>query len=529
MADDNGKAARDRRAGILLHPTSLPGRGEVGDIGPAAHRWLDWLAEARCGLWQFLPLGPTGYADSPYQSFSAFASNPLLISLEGLLEAGYLSQASLPEPAPPSERVNFGRVYTRKRPLLAEAARNLLSDPPDDYEEYCRSSSAWLDEFALFMALKDSHQGAPWWEWESGLSLRSHDELQRARARLTAEMDNVRAQQYLFERQWAGVRQAAAERDILLVGDMPIFVALDSVDVWANPELFLLDQDRVPLAVAGVPPDYFSSTGQLWGNPIYDWERMKANGYRWWKARLERLLTMVDTIRLDHFRGFEAYWKIPAGAQTAVSGRWEPGPAEDLFQTLRDDLGELPIIAEDLGVITPAVTRLRERFGLPGMKVLQFAFDGGSDNVYLPHNYTSDMVAYTGTHDNDTVRGWFEAASPTERNYARRYSLAYDRGVPWAMIRLVWSSVADWSVAPLQDLLELGSQARMNEPGTERGNWVWRAMEGQYGQGLAARIRELNLIYGRASSPQAQAVADRESGEVSIDDSAGPEDAGGTA
>lgn len=329
--------------------------------------------------------------------------------------------------------------------------------------------------------------------------MRRREAIVTASSQLADQVAATKAQQYIFERQWKELREAASRRDILLVGDMPIFVALDSADVWANRELFLLEGDGSPQAVAGVPPDYFSSTGQLWGNPLYDWKRMRANGYRWWVSRVKRMLDLVDYIRLDHFRGFEAFWRVPARAETAESGSWERGPGDDLFRALVDELGELPIIAEDLGVITPAVTELREQFGLPGMKVLQFAFDGGSDNVHLPHNYSPDSVAYTGTHDNDTLRGWFDSASSMERNYASRYSRADAKDIAWEMIALAWASVARWAIAPLQDLLELDTRARMNVPGTTSGNWVWRAREGQYGAGLAARIREMNLMYGRAS------------------------------
>lgn len=488
-----------RRAGILLHPTSLPGPPLIGDVGPAAHRWLEWLAEARCGIWQFLPLGPTGFADSPYQSFSAFANNPLLINLESLVGAGYLAEGDLPGPAGPDGQVDFGTVYREKVPALDTASRGLLAKAPDGYQKFCETSAEWLDVFALFMALKDVHDGAPWWEWEPGVRMRRREAIVTASSQLADQVAATKAQQYIFERQWKELREAASRRDILLVGDMPIFVALDSADVWANRELFLLEGDGSPQAVAGVPPDYFSSTGQLWGNPLYDWKRMRANGYRWWVSRVKRMLDLVDYIRLDHFRGFEAFWRVPARAETAESGSWERGPGDDLFRALVDELGELPIIAEDLGVITPAVTELREQFGLPGMKVLQFAFDGGSDNVHLPHNYSPDSVAYTGTHDNDTLRGWFDSASSMERNYASRYSRADAKDIAWEMIALAWASVARWAIAPLQDLLELDTRARMNVPGTTSGNWVWRAREGQYGAGLAARIREMNLMYGRAS------------------------------
>lgn len=473
----------------------------MGDLGAPVIAWLDWLASARCGLWQFLPLGPTGFADSPYQSFSAFASNPLLVNLELLAADGYLKNGELPEPEPPSNSVDYQRAHDVKMPLLAAAADRLLDRPSEEFGQFREENHEWLEEYALFMALKERHQLRPWWEWDPGLRLRAPDEIRQARSNLRNEIARIQAQQFFFYGQWAAVKQAAAERDVLLVGDMPIFVALDSADVWANRGLFQLNEAGLPVAVAGVPPDYFSSSGQLWGNPLYDWERMHSNRYRWWKRRLVHLLSMVDFVRLDHFRGFEAYWRVPAGAQTAVAGKWEPGPGADLFEALQSELGELPIVAEDLGVITRAVDELRERFGLPGMKVLQFAFDGEADNTYLPHNYTRDMVAYTGTHDNDTLRGWFDSASPPEVNYARRYSDSYDRGIVWALLRLVWGSVANWAICPLQDLLELGSQARMNTPGTARGNWIWRASPGSYGQGLAARMRELNLIYGRPSSP----------------------------
>jgi 4-alpha-glucanotransferase len=492
-----------RFGGLLLHPTSLPGEDGIGDLGPAARRWIEWLAGAGCTLWQILPLGPTGFGDSPYQSFSAFAGNPLLISLPALADQGLLTpEEVLARPSFSPERVAFGQVFAHKERLLSLAAERFAAGEPRDwrpaYDAFCQENAYWLDDFALFMALKRQHRGAPWTEWPEPLAAREPRALTAAAADLAPEVDAQRFCQFVFFRQWTAVREAARAAGVTIIGDMPIYVAHDSADVWARHELFDLEPDGRPRVVAGVPPDFFSATGQLWGNPLYRWDGLRESGYAWWVERFRQALEMVDLVRLDHFRGFEAYWEVPAEAPTAEPGRWVPGPGADFLRSLRTALGRLPIIAEDLGVITPEVVALRDDFELPGMKVLQFAFSGDPLDEYLPHNFPARCVVYTGTHDNDTSRGWYEQAPEAERGFVRRY-LASDGGdIAWDLIRAAWSSVAERAIAPLQDALGLGSEARMNTPGRPEGNWTWRVREAQLTPELAERLAELNFLYGRA-------------------------------
>jgi 4-alpha-glucanotransferase len=504
----------DRRAGgILLHPTSLPGPFGIGDLGPAAEAWVDWLADAGCRLWQVLPLGPTGYGDSPYQSLSTFAGNPLLVSPDRMIEDGLLSAADLePLPSSPSDRVEFSAVIEYKRRLLQLASTRLASRKSNfrqAFDDFCNQHAEWLDEYALFMALKREHHGVAWNRWPVELSSRDPSALRQARARLAEDMQFHRLAQYLFYREWEAIRSRAHSRDIQVIGDVPIFVAHDSADVWTHPELFALDCRGEAEAVAGVPPDYFSPTGQRWGNPVYRWEAMAKDGYAWWIRRMRSVLAMVDVVRLDHFRGFEAYWRIPAEAPTAETGEWVAGPGAGLLQALRQALGGLPLIAEDLGVITPEVEALRDGFKLPGMKVLQFAFDGDPDNPFLPHNFNVGSVVYTGTHDNDTTMGWYESASQEERDFSRRYLAREGTDFAWDLIRSAWSSVADWAITPTQDLLSLGTQARMNYPSRAEGNWSWRLLSEQLTPALAERIREMNVLYGRSA---AAIAADAETG-----------------
>jgi 4-alpha-glucanotransferase len=455
-------------------------------------------------VWQVLPLGPTGYGDSPYQSFSAFAGNHLLISLDllaadGLLEASDLASA----PTFPENRVEFGEVISFREEMLRRAAARYQAgaapDLAEGYAAFVRENSGWLDDYALFMALKAEHGGASWVTWEAAIRRREPTALEAARGRLAQSVDDHRLRQFLFFRQWASVRREALDRDITLVGDIPIFVAHDSADVWCAPDLFFLDETGQPLVVAGVPPDYFSPTGQLWGNPLYRWDRMKASGYDWWIRRFRVVLGMVDFVRLDHFRGFEAYWEVPGDAETAEHGRWVRGPGADFLESVKRALGALPIIAEDLGKITPEVVALRDRFELPGMRILQFAFEGTPDHEFLPHNYPSQCVVYTGTHDNDTALGWYQSTGEEHRDFCRRYLAASGEDISWDLIRAAWASVAAWAIVPLQDVLGLGPEARMNFPSRAEGNWAWRFPPGGLTPELAARLRELTFLYGRLS------------------------------
>jgi len=484
----------------LLHPTSLPGPYGIGDLGPAALHWVDALVRANQKWWQVLPLGPTGYGDSPYQCFSAFAGNPYLVSLELLLRDGLLQQGEIGDVRFPGERVDFGPVIQFKTRILQQSWANFQAGRANhlraEFGSFCQRCTGWLDDYALFMALKDAHGGASWLEWPTELVRREPGQLTAARRDLSDGISRHQFAQFLFFRQWKALKQHANGRGIKLVGDAPIFVSSDSADVWAHPDLFYLDERRRPTVVAGVPPDYFSATGQLWGNPLYDWEALAKTGYAWWVARMRATLELVDVVRLDHFRGFEGYWEVPAGMPTAEKGRWRPGPRDALFETLRRQLGGLPLIAEDLGLITPEVEALRERLRLPGMRVLQFAFSG-PDNRYLPHHLEPNTIVYTGTHDNDTTLGWFRAMPEEERNFLRRYAPWIERDPSWEMIRLAWSSIADYVIAPLQDVLALGTEARMNLPGRAAGNWGWRFTADQLHDGILDRLRDMTELYSR--------------------------------
>ncbi len=492
----------ERSSGILLHPTSLPGTYGIGDIGPSAHRWLDFLNRSGCELWQVLPLGPTGYGDSPYQCFSAFAGNPYLISPEALVEDGLLSEKSIDaHPSFPADRVDFGEVITWKLGLLDEAFQNFTrstsSKIKDKFGEFQAEQAAWLDDFALFMAIKEYQGGGPWSDWPTPLRSRDPEALEKARQTLEVPIRKQMFRQFLFFRQWEALRAQAHQLGIQIIGDIPIFVAHDSVDVWAHSELFFMDDTGKPTVVAGVPPDYFSPTGQLWGNPLYRWDKHASTGYEWWLARFKAVLQTVDIVRLDHFRGFAGYWEVPAGKPTAEIGRWVPGPGKPFLKAIRDGLGDLPIIAEDLGVITPDVVEMRQDFNLPGMKILQFAFSDTPDEPFLPHNYPKHCVAYTGTHDNDTVLGWFETAPAKEQDFCLNYLRSDKDDLPWIMVRAIWGSVATFSLAPLQDLLGLGTEARMNFPGRPAGNWSWRVGEDVLSDEFCQNLWEINYLYGR--------------------------------
>jgi len=483
-----------RGAGILLHPTSLSGPGGVGELGGEAVGFVEFLREAGQRSWQVLPLNPPDAGGSPYSSDSAFAGSPLLVSTQRLVERGLLG----PEDTPPvepgaAEEADYGAESARKERLLREAySRSRMGK---EFERFREEHRDWLPDYALYRALKERY-GGPWNRWPGGLARREEGALEEARRVLAAEVGFHEFAQYLFDEQWGEVRHAARRAGVEIVGDAPIFVSHDSADVWANQELFHLDGRGEPSVVAGVPPDYFSETGQLWGNPLYDWDRMAEEGYEWWVRRVRRSLELYDAVRLDHFRGFAAHWEIPAGAASAKAGRWVEGPGRELFETLRERLGELPIIAEDLGEITVEVEALRDGLGLPGMKVLQFAFSG-PDNHFLPHNYAHDnWVVYTGTHDNDTTAGWWRSAPPEERDFARRYLGQEYAGVE-DFVRLAYASTARRAVIPMQDHLGLGSEARTNTPGTTEGNWSWRLTGGELTPELASRIREMTRTYGR--------------------------------
>jgi 4-alpha-glucanotransferase len=494
-----------RSSGILMHPTSLPGPYGIGDIGSQAHRWVEFLSTAGCGLWQVLPLGPTGYADSPYQCFSSFAGNPMLIGLGALLKEDLLHPDDLFDHPPFSEgRVDFGELIPWKNGVLDRSfiryQHTHSAKLAAEMEEFRTEQAAWLENFAIFMALKEAHGGAPWPTWEKPLRDRQVEALSSACKQLEVAIQRQIYRQFLFYRQWAQLRMLAHEKNIQIIGDIPIFVAHDSADVWSNPDLFFLDESGMPSVVAGVPPDYFSPTGQLWGNPLYRWKVHASTGYSWWLERIRKTLRMVDIVRIDHFRGFAGYWEIPGTAKTAEIGRWVPGPGKDFFHSIRQSLGDLPIIAEDLGVITPDVVELRETFNLPGMKIFQFAFDNNPDDPFLPHNYPENCVVYTGTHDNDTVRGWYQRVPEKEKAFYRQYLDRDGSQVNWDMIRGVWSSVAIFGLAPMQDFLNLDNKARMNYPGNPSGNWMWRMTDQAQSPELQAKIKELNYLYSRLNT-----------------------------
>jgi 4-alpha-glucanotransferase len=491
-----------RASGILMHPSSLPGRFGVGDLGPGAIRTLDFLHRARQRMWQVLPLGPTGYGASPYALLSAFAGNPLLISPERLLEDDLLATADLEDaPLGPEDRVDYGAVVPWKERLLrasyARYERIASAALRAEFAAFCAAQADWLDEYALFMALKDKHDGAAWTRWTAPYARRDPDALTAARVELVDEIGLHRYTQFLFYRQWAALRKEARKRGVSIIGDLAIFVAHDSADVWANQRYFKLDQRGEPLVVAGVPPDYFSPTGQRWGNPIYRWDALAADGYAWWIARAGHALELADIVRLDHFRGFEAYWEIPGDKPTAEGGRWVEGPGAELFVAIQNALGETPFIAEDLGVITPAVDALRERFGFPGMRVMQFGFDAGAKSQHLPHHASANSALYTGTHDNDTSAGWFATLKASRRAYTLRYLNTNATHVPIAMIRAAQASVARLVIAPLQDVLGLGSEARMNFPSHTDGNWEWRCPERLLTNEVADQLAQFATLYDR--------------------------------
>lgn len=492
-----------RTSGILLHPTSFPGPHGIGDLGIQARQFIDFLAQSGQQLWQILPLGPTGFGNSPYMCFSAMAGNSLLISLDDLVEQGFLNASDLqgcPDFDP--DFVEFDQVADWKTTLLQKASRgfkeNASSAVRSQFDVFCQAKAHWLEDYALFMALLDAQPGDIWSEWPIDLRDRHPDALANARLELAEQIGDQKFLQFEFFRQWKALKAYANANDIQVFGDIPIYVSHNSADVWANPHLFQLDEEKEPIFVAGVPPDYFAETGQRWGNPLYDWEALEKTDFAWWITRFRECLDLVDLIRLDHFRAFDTYWSIPAEEETAVKGEWIEGPRDKIFIAVRDALGSLPIIAEDLGDIGPSVLELRDQFEFPGMKILQFAFGSDAHNPFLPFKVTPNSVIYTGTHDNDTTIGWHDTASDYERDRFHQY-LGYSGhdGVSWDMIRLAMSSVANQAIVPLQDVCCLGTNARMNMPGTSEGNWRWRyraeALRAEYGD----RLRDMALIYGR--------------------------------
>lgn len=488
-----------RESGILMHITSLPGPYGVGTMGKQAFAFVDFLREAGQRYWQILPLNPTGYGDSPYQSCSAYAGNHYLIDLDQLIKQGLLQwdEVAHIDWGWQADRVDFGIQYNNRLRVLRLAYGRFRGG--DDFERFCQENSAWLPDFALFMALKEKLQGQPWYAWEDGLKFRRPEALEAARAELHDDIRFYGFVQYLFFCQWNALRSYAHANGVRIIGDVPIYVPYDSADVWSAPQWFQLDESLTPTAVAGCPPDAFSEDGQLWGNPLYRWDALKQDGYKWWMDRLAAAGKLYDVVRLDHFRGFEAYWSVPYGDTTARNGQWLKGPGLNFMNTVKEQLPQINMIAEDLGFLTQEVLDLRDQSGFPGMKILEFAFDSREPSEYLPHTYTNNSVCYTGTHDNMTMRQWFETASADAVAYATEYMrLSEYEGMVWGVIRTAFSSVSDLCVIQMQDLLNLGGEARMNFPGTmTSANWTWRAWDGFTGNGLAQRIYNLTKLYGR--------------------------------
>jgi 4-alpha-glucanotransferase len=489
-----------RASGILLHPTSLPGPHGSGDFGLAAYHFIDWLVTAGQKLWQILPLGSIGPGNSPYMSTSAFAGNPLFIDLQDLANRGWLDTVDLNRTDFPTSHVDYGVVIPFRMRLLHRASRRFFDSRNKDHEDFdafCAQQKAWLEDYALFMALSQHHVHKEWCDWEPALARREPAALQAARRQLTEEIQFWKFAQWGFFRQWSALKQYANEQGVKIIGDIPIFIAYHSADVWTHQQLFYLDENLRPSVVAGVPPDFFSETGQLWGNPLYRWEAHDKEGYAWWIERMRAVTQLTDIVRIDHFRGFAGYWEIPAKDTTAMNGRWLPGPGDKLFDAIKKALGRLPIIAEDLGVITPDVVALRDKFELPGMRILQFAFPGDATNNFLPHNYVHNTVVYTGTHDNDTSRGWFQFATDRERAFVQKYLKTDGREIHWDLIHAASESVADLALYPFQDILGLGAEARMNMPGKAEGYWEWRFQWTEVADWHAARLREVSAVHGR--------------------------------
>ena len=510
--------SQNRMSGVLLHVTSLPSYGGVGDFGPAAYEFVDFLAAAKQRLWQVLPLSPTGYGSSPYSALSAFAGNPVLISLERLVQDGWISAEKIEGLPGHDGPADFGAAAARKIPLIEEAAANFLDGASDEarvrFQNFCQTNMSWLPDYAMFNVLRRRFGQVSWIDWPAEYAQRKHDALTAALTEYGRELAVEQAIQFFFDEQWCTLRAYCRERDIRILGDVAIFVNYDSADVWTHPELFELDEERRMIRVSGVPPDYFSATGQRWGNPLYKWGELKERGFDWWVARVRRSLTLYDMIRLDHFRGFEAYWSIAADEETAVNGQWVKAPGLELFQRLKDVFGELPFVAEDLGLITPEVDELREHFGMPGMRILQFGFSDRGAHLYLPHQYVSNTVAYTGTHDNNTTLGWWkEGITTVERANVQTYlqPIEHDGDVVWAMMRAAARSVANVCIFPMQDILHVGSEGRMNTPAASGGNWTWRyerqALHPDFATKLAALMEMTDRDGYVAAKADAPAVA----------------------
>lgn len=496
-----------RKSGILMPVSSLPSPYGIGTLGAEARKFADFLAAGGQSCWQMLPVGPTGYGDSPYQSFSSFAGNPYFIDLDKLAEEGLLEPAEFQNLnwGSDPERVDYGLLYATRFSVLRKACSRLLAQERSDFAAFCREESGWLEDYALFMALKEKHGGVSWFQWPEDLRLRRPGALDRARTDLADETAFWKALQYAFFSQWRALKRYVNALGISIIGDLPIYVSGDSADVWANPEQFQLDEKGLPIEVAGCPPDGFSLDGQLWGNPLFHWDQMREDGYAWWLNRISFQFRLYDTLRIDHFRGFDSYYAIPYGASTACGGRWRPGPGIDFFKAVNKALGKKDIIAEDLGFLTPSVCKLLKDAGYPGMKVLQFAFDSrDTGSNYLPHCYPAHCVAYTGTHDNDTVQGWMASAPRKDVSFAKAYlRLSKREGYHWGMLRSIWASPADLAVAQFQDLLGLGKEARMNTPSTLGNNWQWRTLPGTFGEKLSRRLYREMKVYQRIPAAKA--------------------------
>lgn len=494
----------DRAAGILLHPSSLPGKFGIGDLGSEAYNFVNFLEAAGQKLWQVFPLGPTGYGDSPYQCFSAFAGNPILISPEKLCEDGFLEEREIENtPYQNPHQIDYGDVINYKRFLLKKAFESFKKKPNGlevEFKSFCESNNEWLDDFSLFMAAKDYHGGQVWTSWDKELVKREAKAIKTWKEKLSDDIQYHKFVQFNFSRQWDKIKKYANEKGIKIIGDMPIFIAYDSADLWANKNLFTVDESGKLISVAGVPPDYFSITGQLWGNPLYRWEEMEKDDFLWWRNRMKNLLNIVDIVRIDHFRGFEAYWEIPGDAPTAQTGKWVKAPGEKLFKALKKYLGELPIIAEDLGVITKEVVALRDQFDFPGIKILQFAFGTDMETKFLPHNFIPNCVVHTGSHDNDTTRGYFEKARNEENDiysHTQKYLNYFGDEITFQLIRLAYASVADMAIIPMQDILNLSGESRMNFPGKLGGNWTWRYTWDQVPSSLSQTYKEMAILFDR--------------------------------
>ena len=491
----------ERSSGLLLHITSLPGKYGIGTMGREAYRFVEFLVESGQKLWQILPLGHTGYGDSPYQCFSAFAGNPLLIDLDKLVEEGLIEKDDLPKDHFDEDAVDFGAVFNYKYPLLRKAYQAFMGSDNRfrhvQFENFCLRNQSWLNDYAFFMALKIHQDGKSWADWDHQITIREKETIARYREYLADDIHFYRFVQFLFFQQWLELKAFANINGIKIIGDIPLYVAFDSADAWANPGQFDFDKDLNPITVAGVPPDYFSETGQLWGNPIYKWERMREDGFQWWIERIKASFTLYDILRIDHFRGLAAYWAVPYGEKTAIKGEWVDSPGHEMLDAVYNALGELPIIAEDLGVITPDVVALREAFGMPGMKILQFAFDSAEENEFIPHNYDKNSVVYTGTHDNDTTLGHFINSPESDKQLMRDYFRVDENDPAWSYIRLAWSTVSTIAIAPLQDVMRLDSSGRMNFPGKASGFWRWRYRKEMLTSEHAAGLMKLTSIYGR--------------------------------